>query len=82
MTILHLINPFYPWKAGFFGKDNIAGKVEGRRTRGRPNRRWIDSLKEAVGMSLQKLSRAAGDRTLWTALIHQVARRQSQLDDT
>ena len=36
-------------KAGFFGKDNNAGKIDGSRKRGRPRMRWSDSIKEAIG---------------------------------
>ena len=39
-------------------------KVKGSRKRGRPNMRWIDSIKEAIHMSLWELSRAVEDRTL------------------
>ena len=39
--------------------------------------RWIDSIKEAIGMSLQELSRAAEDRASWTSLIHRVTKSQS-----
>ena len=28
--------------------------------------RWIESTRETIGLSLQKLSRAVQDRTLWT----------------
>ena len=52
-------------------KTIMPGKVEGSTKRGRPNMRWIDSIKEAIGMSLQKLSRVVEDRALWT-LIHRV----------
>ena len=44
--------------------------------------RWIDSVEEATGVSLQELSRAVEGRTLWTSLIHRATRSQSQLDDT
>lgn len=37
-------------------------KTEGSRKRGRPNMRWIDFIKEAVGTNLQELSRAAEDK--------------------
>ena len=40
--------------------------------------RWIGSIQEAIGMSLQKLSRAVEDRTLWMSLIFKVA-RESEL---
>ena len=45
------------------------GQLEGSGKRGRPNRRWVDSVKEAPGMNPQELSRAVEDRTLWTSLI-------------
>ena len=32
-------------------------KLEGRQKIARPNRRWTDSTKEAIGMNLQKLVR-------------------------
>ena len=38
-------------------------KIEDSRKTGRPNMRWIGSIKEAIGTSSQKLSRAAEDRT-------------------
>ena len=57
-------------------------KVEDSRKTGRPNMRWIDSIKEAIGTIFLKLRRATEDRTLWTSLIHTVAKSQSQLDGT
>ena len=53
-------------KQGSLEKMIMMGKIEGSGKR--PNRRWIDFIKEALGMSLQELSRAAEDRTLWTSL--------------
>ena len=44
-------------------------KIEGSKQRGKPNMRWMDSRKESIGMSLQELSRAVKDRTLWTSAI-------------
>lgn len=64
-----------PLKLSYFGhttrgqgsleKTVMLGKTEDSRKRGRPNARWISSPKEARGLCLQELSRAA-DRTLWT----------------
>lgn len=31
--------------------------------------RWIDAMKKTISMSLQELSRAIKDRTLWTSFI-------------
>ena len=43
--------------------------------------RWIDSIKETMGMSLKELRRAV-DKTLRTSLIRGVNRSQRQLDNT
>lgn len=40
-----------------------------------------DSVKQATGLSLQELSRAAEERTLWTSFIHTVGRSQSDLTE-
>ena len=42
--------------------------------------RGTDSIREAIGLSLQELSRAAEDRTAWMSVFHRVARGQSQLE--
>lgn len=47
-------------KGGGFGKDIHAGKTEGGRKRGRPDRRRADLMQEATGLSLQELSRRTG----------------------
>ena len=41
--------------------------------------RWIESMKEAIGMSIQELSGAVEDRTLWTSLMNRVGRSRSPL---
>lgn len=38
---------------------------------GRPNTRWIDFIKEVVGMSLQRLDRPDEARTWWPSVIHE-----------
>lgn len=37
-------------------------KIEGNRERGRPTRRWTDSVEEIIGQSLQELSRTVEGR--------------------
>lgn len=61
-------------RQGSLEKRIMLGKIEGSRKRVRPNRRWIDSIKEARGRSLQELSRVIEDWMLWTSLFHRVAR--------
>ena len=58
-------------------KTIILGKIEGSRKKRSPNIRWIRSTKKAIGMSLKEVGGAAEDRTLWTSLIHRVARSGS-----
>ena len=58
-------------------KTIILGKVEGSRKRGRPNMSWIYSIKEAIGMCLQELSKAIENKVVWASLIHRVPRSQS-----
>ena len=48
---------------------------EGGRKRGKPSMRWADSIEEATHMSVQELSRAVKNSTLWTPLIHWVTIR-------
>lgn len=52
-------------------------KIEGSGKGGRPRMKWMDSLKEDIGMNLQELSIAVEDRALWTSLIHRLTRSQS-----
>lgn len=60
----------------------MLGKIEGSRKIGRPNMRWISSIKEAIGRSLQKLCRAVEDWTFWSSLIHRVSKSWSRLNST
>lgn len=51
-------------------KTIILEKIECGRKRGRPNMRWMDSILEVIGPSLQELlSRAVENRTFWISLI-------------
>lgn len=63
MTKLKLSNFRYVLndEAGFFGKENNAGQIEGSRKRGRLNMRLTDFIKETIGMSLQELRQDIGD---------------------
>lgn len=52
----------------------MLGKNEGSQKRGSPNTRWINFIKEAISMSLQKPSGAVEDNTFRSSFIHRVAR--------
>ena len=68
-------NQSYPalapsWEGRALWKRQIMlGKTEGSRERGRANRRWIDSKKEATGLWELSRARQCEDQTLWTSLI-------------
>ena len=61
-------------KLGYFGhikrhhsikKEILEGKVNGRRGRGRPPRRWDDDVKDWTKMDLSTCTRAAENRDVW-----------------
>ena len=45
-------------RQGSLEKAIMLGKIKVSRKRGTPNMSWIDSVKEATGLTLQELSRA------------------------
>ena len=46
-------------------KELLEGRVQGKRGRGRPPRRWEDDVKAWTGMGLSDCTRAAADRDVW-----------------
>ena len=56
----------------------MLGKTEGRR-RDRQRLRWLDDIIDSKGMSLSKLQETAKDREAWHAVVHRVAKSQTQL---
>ena len=63
-----------------FEKALMLGKIEGRR-RGQQRMRWLDGITDLLVMGLGELQELVIDREPWCAVVHGVAKSQTQLSD-
>ena len=57
----------------------MLGKIEGRKRRGCPRMRWLDSITDAMNMNLGKLWEMVRDREAWHAAVHGITVSHTRL---
>ena len=89
ITCSHLLKHFKKQKLSYFGhvkrhdtleKAILEGKVEGKRKRGKPRRRWADDIKEWLKMSVVQAGSLAQDRDAYRRSVQAATRQETSFN--
>jgi len=56
-------------RAQNLGTHMLEGRIDGKRNRGRPRRRWLDDIKDWMGRPLAEYTAMARDRHQWRTTV-------------
>ena len=64
-------------RANSLEKTLMLGKIEGKRRRGWQRTRWLDSITDAMDISLSTLREIVEDRGAWHATVHDLTKSRT-----